>query len=58
MNITLEVTVNDVQTVLGALAKLPLEQAADPFFKIKAQTEQQIAEQKQAEAAESAGGTD
>jgi hypothetical protein len=58
VNININVTVNEVQIILSALAKLPLEQSADPFFKIKAQAEQQIAEQKEAEIQQAAGGTD
>lgn len=63
MDISLNVTINEVQAVLAGLAKLPLEQSADAFFKIKAQAEQQVAaQQAQAEGAGAAatdiGGTD
>jgi len=61
--ITLELTVNETQTVLQALAKLPFEQVADAWFKIKNVAEQQLAaQQAQAEGAGAAatdvGSTD
>lgn len=63
MEINLNVTVQDVQAILGGLSKLPLEQSADAFFKVKAQAEQQIAAQQAQEqgvgaAATATGGTD
>lgn len=63
MDISLNITINEVQAVLAGLAKLPLEQSADAFFKIKAQAEQQVAaQQAHAEGAGAAathvGGTD
>jgi hypothetical protein len=47
MSIQLNVEVQEAQMILGALAKLPLEQSADTFFKIRSQAEQQIAAQQQ-----------
>lgn len=63
MDISLNITVSEVQTVLAGLGKLPLEDSADAFFKIKAQAEQQVAaRQARAEGAGAAatkvGGTD
>lgn len=47
MSIQLNVELQEVQAVLNALAKLPFEQVADLWFKIKSQAEQQIAAKQQ-----------
>lgn len=51
MSIQLNVEVQEVQLVLNALSKLPFENVADAFFKIRGQAEQQLAAQQQAAAA-------
>lgn len=61
--ITLQLNVNETQAVLSALGKLPFENIADLWFKIKATAEQQVsAQQVQASGAGAAatevGGTD
>lgn len=55
MDLNITLSVKDVELVLGCLAKLPLEQSADTFFRIKTQAELQISEQNQAE--NKVGGT-
>lgn len=45
MSIKLEVEVQDVQLVLAGLAKLPLENSIDTWFKVKNQAEAQLSEQ-------------
>lgn len=56
--ITLTLNVNEVQAILQALAKLPFEQVADLWFKIKSTAENQLAAANEASAQEPAGGTD
>ena len=56
--ITLSLSVGEAQTVLQALGKLPFDQVADTWLKIKNQAEQQLAAQQQTEAEVRVGGTD
>ncbi len=42
MSIQLNLEVQEVQAALSALSKMPFEQVADLWFKIKAQAEQQL----------------
>ena len=61
--INLSLSVNETQSILQALAKLPFEQVADTWFKVKNQAEQQLAAQQAQEqgagaASTEVGGTD
>lgn len=61
--ILLQLTVNETQTVLQSLGKMPFESVADLWFKIKTTAEQQVsAQQAQSSGAGSAvtdvGGAD
>lgn len=58
--ITLGLTIGETQIVLQALSKLPFEQVADTWFKVKNTAEQQLAAAPQPAPAEphAAGGTD
>jgi hypothetical protein len=49
-NLTLHLSVPEIQLVLTALSKLPLETSIDTWFKVKSQAEAQVA-QAQAQAA-------
>jgi hypothetical protein len=42
MSIQLTVEVQEAQMILGALAKLPLENSLDTWFKVKTQAEKQL----------------
>lgn len=55
MNLTINLSVGEVQTILAAIAKQPFEQVADLFFKLKQQAEQQLAAQQEQP---QVGGTD
>jgi hypothetical protein len=57
MKVTIELASEEVQLILSALAKLPLEQSLNTFFSVKNQYESAYAMQEAAEA-QSAGGTD
>lgn len=48
MSIQLTVEVQEAQMILGALAKLPLENSLDTWFKLKTQAEQQLQAQQAA----------
>ena len=52
MNITLELTVDEVNTILRSLGKHPFDEIAALIVKIKKQGESQIAEAQKAEAVE------
>jgi hypothetical protein len=54
MSIQLTVEVQEVQVLMGALGKLPLESSLDLWAKIKGQTEQQLQAQQAASAAQAA----
>jgi hypothetical protein len=56
--ITLTLSITETQNVLQALAKLPFEQVADTWFKIKNQAEQQLAVQQAQELGAGAASTD
>jgi len=61
LNLTL--SVQETQTILQALGKLPFESVADVWFKVKGQAEQQVAAQQAhaggaGAAATDVGGTD
>lgn len=61
--INLQLNINETQTLLQALGKLPFESVADLWFKIKTTAEQQIAllqaqNQGAGSAATEVGGTD
>lgn len=58
MSIQLTVEVQEAQMILGALAKLPLENSLDTWFKVKAQAEQQLAARQQNPVAEPAPKTE
>lgn len=51
MSIQLTVEVQEAQMILGALAKLPLENSLDTWFKVKTQAENQLQAQQAAVAA-------
>ncbi len=57
MKITIELASEEVQLILNALAKLPLEQSLNTFFSVKNQYESAYATQEAAES-QNAGGTD
>jgi len=56
--INLTLSVNETQNVLQALAKLPFEQVADTWFKVKNQAEQQLAVQQAQEQGVGSASTD
>jgi len=56
--ITLTLNIGETQTVLQALAKMPFEQVADSWFKIKNQAEQQLAAQRANDGGAGAASTD
>lgn len=51
MSIQLNLEVNEVQLVMGALGEIPLKQGIDTWFKIRSQAEAQIQAQNQEQAA-------
>ena len=56
--ITLQLSVNEAQVVLSALAKLPFENVADLWFKVKTTAEQQVAAQQAIHEGAGAAATD
>lgn len=48
MSLQLNLEVQDVQTIMGGLAKLPLEASLDTWLKVKTQAEQQLKDQQPA----------
>lgn len=54
MSIQLTVEVQEAQMILGALAKLPLENSLDTWFKVKTQAENQLQAQQAASSAAAA----
>lgn len=42
-NVTIEITVQQTNTILGALGKLPLADSLDSFMAVKSQAEAQLA---------------
>lgn len=49
MSLKIELEVHEVQAVLAGLAKLPLENSIDAWFKVKNQAEAQMEQQRSAE---------
>lgn len=47
MNLKLELTVQEVNTIMAALGKMPLESVVDVWAKIRAQCEPQLAAQQE-----------
>ena len=58
MSIQVNLEVQEVQAIMNALAKMPFEQVADLWFKVKAQAEQQLAARQQNPVAEPAPKTE
>lgn len=58
MSLNIELEVNEVQAVLAGLAKLPLENSIDTWFKVKNQAEEQMAKQQAQEPAPEPGLND